>query len=125
MAAFVMAGWWLGRKVNPLVPLSWAVLFLLLVDPALAIDIGFALSVFATLGLLFLAGNLHERLEPKLGTWLSLGVSASVAAQLYTLPVLLVLQPSIPVYSVLANLAVEAVVAPVTILGQMKNDLKI
>ena len=117
MAAFVMAGWWLGRKVNPLVPLSWAVLFLLLVDPALAIDIGFALSVFATLGLLVLAGNLHERLEPKLGTWLSLGVSASVAAQLYTLPVLLVLQPSIPVYSVLANLAVEAVVAPVTILG--------
>ena len=117
MAAFVMAGWWLGRKVNPLVPLSWAVLFLLLVDPALAVDIGFALSVFATLGLLVLAGNLHERLEPKLGTWLSLGVSASVAAQLYTLPVLLILQPSIPVYSVLANLAVEAVVAPVTVLG--------
>lgn len=117
MAAFVMAGWWLGRKVNPLLPLSWAVLFLLLVDPALAVDIGFALSVFATLGLLVLAGNLHERLEPRLGTWLSLGVSASVAAQLYTLPVLLILQPSIPVYSVLANLAVEAVVAPVTVLG--------
>jgi competence protein ComEC len=117
MAAFVMAGWWLGRKVNPLVPLSWAVLFLLVVDPALAVDIGFALSVFATLGLLVLARNLRERLEPKLGTWLSLGLSASVAAQLYTLPVLMILQPSIPVYSVLANLAVEAVVAPVTVLG--------
>lgn len=117
MAAFVLAGWWLGRKVNPLIPLSWAVLLLLAIDPGLAVDIGFALSVFATLGLLVLAANLHERIEPRLGTWLSLGISASVAAQLYTLPVLLILQPSIPVYSVLANLAVEVVVAPVTVLG--------
>ncbi len=117
MAAFVMAGWWLGRKVNPVVPLSWAVLLLLAIDPGLAVDAGFALSVFATLGLLILAGNFHQRLEPKLGTWLSLGVAATFAAQLYTLPVLLILQPSIPVYSVLANLAVEAVVAPVTVLG--------
>jgi competence protein ComEC len=117
MAAFVMASWWLGRKVNPLIPLSWAVILLLLIDPALAVDFGFALSVFATLGLLILAAALHLRLEPRLGTWLSLGVSASLAAQLYTMPVLLALQPSIPLYSVLANLAVEVVVAPVTVLG--------
>jgi competence protein ComEC len=117
MAAFVMAGWWLGRKVNPLIPLSWAVILLLLLDPALAVDFGFALSVFATLGLLILAAALHLRLQPRLGTWLSLGVSASLAAQLYTMPVLLALQPSIPLYSVLANLAVEVVVAPVTVLG--------
>jgi competence protein ComEC len=117
MAAFVMASWWLGRKVNPLIPLSWAVILLLLIDPALAVDFGFALSVFATLGLLILAAAFHLRLQPRLGTWLSLGVSASVAAQLYTMPVLLALQPSIPLYSVLANLAVEVVVAPVTVLG--------
>ncbi len=117
MAAFVMASWWLGRKVNPLIPLSCAVILLLLIDPALAVNFGFALSVFATLGLLILAAALHLRLEPRLGTWLSLGVSASLAAQLYTMPVLLALQPSIPLYSVLANLAVEAVVAPVTVLG--------
>jgi competence protein ComEC len=117
MAAFVLAGWWLGRKVHPLIPLSWAVLLLLLIDPGLAVDIGFALSAFATLGLLLLAGRLHEWLEPRIGTWLSIGVSASIAAQLFTLPVLLILQPSIPLYSVLANLAVELVVAPVTVLG--------
>jgi len=117
MAAFVLAGWWLGRKVHPLIPLSWAVLLLLLIDPGLSVDIGFALSVFATLGLLLLAGRLHEWFEPKLGTWLSIGVSASISAQLFTLPVLLILQPSIPLYSVIANLAVEFVVAPVTVLG--------
>ncbi len=117
MAAFVLAGWWLGRRVHPLIPLSWAVLLLLLIDPGLAVDIGFALSAFATLGLLLLAGRLHEWLEPRIGTWLSIGVSASIAAQLFTLPVLLILQPSIPLYSVLANLAVELVVAPVTVLG--------
>jgi competence protein ComEC len=47
----------------------------------------------------------------------AMGVAASSSAQLFTTPVLLILQPSIPLYSVLANLIVEPVVAPITILG--------
>lgn len=117
MATFVMAGLWIGRQVSPLRMLAWAVLLLLIVDPGLAVDFGFALSVFATSGLLVLATKIYEKLKTQLHPVLALGVGATFAAQLYTMPILLMLQPSIPVYSVLANLIVEVVVAPVTVLG--------
>ncbi|MFM1951139.1 MAG: hypothetical protein RL418_826, partial [Actinomycetota bacterium] len=38
MALFVIAGLWIGRRVSPLIMLAWAVLFLLLVDPGLAVN---------------------------------------------------------------------------------------
>ncbi len=117
MASFVMAGLWVGRRVLALRMLGWAVMFLLVLDPGLAVDFGFALSVFATAGLLILATRVYEYLKGQLHPFLALGIAATFAAQLYTMPILLMLQPSIPVYSVLANLLVEPVVAPVTILG--------
>ena len=117
MAVFVMIGLWLGRGSTPLNSLSLAVIFLLAIDPALSRDIGFALSAFATAGLLILAEPIFEWLRRYLPDFLALGVAASFSAQLFTTPVLLILQPSIPVYSVLANVIVEPVVAPVTILG--------
>ena len=55
MAVFVMVGLWLGRGTNPLAALSLAVIFLLTVDPGLAVDIGFGLSALAIAGLLVLA----------------------------------------------------------------------
>lgn len=117
MASFVMAGLWIGRRVSPLRMLAWAVLFLLLVDPGLAVDFGFGLSVFATSGLLVLATKIFEKFDGKVHPFIALGLAATFAAQLYTMPILLILQPSIPVYSVVANLIVEPVVAPVTVLG--------
>ena len=117
MAIFVMVGLWLGRGSTPLNSLSLAIIFLLVVDPALATDIGFALSAFATAGLLLLAEPIFEYLRQRMPDFLALGIAASSSAQLFTTPVLLLLQPSLPLYSVLANLLVEPVVAPVTILG--------
>ena len=117
MALFVMVGLWLGRGSTPLNSLSLAIIVLLAFDPALSKDIGFALSAFATAGLLILAEPMFGWLRRYLPDFLALGIAASFSAQLFTTPVLLILQPSIPVYSVLANLIVEPVVAPVTILG--------
>jgi competence protein ComEC len=117
MAVFVMIGLWLGRGSSALNSLSLAIIFLLVVDPALSRDIGFALSAFATAGLLILAEPIFEWLRRYLPDFLALGIAASFSAQLFTTPVLLILQPSIPIYSVLANVIVEPVVAPVTILG--------
>ena len=117
MATFVMLGLWLGRGSTPLNSLSLAIIFLLSVDPGLSSDIGFALSAFATAGLLIMAEPMFEWLRRYLPDFLALGVAASSSAQLFTTPVLLILQPSIPIYSVLANVIVEPVVAPVTILG--------
>ena len=117
MATFVALGLWLGRGSAPLSGLAIAVIVLLAIDPALAVDFGFALSALATAGLLILAPALFERFETRMHRWLAAGLAATVSAQLYTLPVLLLLQPSIPIYSVLANLIVEPAVAPITVLG--------
>ena len=117
MALFVMVGLWLGRGSSALNSLSLAIVVLLMVDPGLATDIGFALSAFATAGLLIMAAPMFEWLRQYLPDVVAMGVAASASAQLFTTPVLLVLQPSIPLYSVLANLIVEPVVAPITILG--------
>jgi competence protein ComEC len=117
MAMFVMTGIWIGRGTNPIISLSWAIIFLLTVDPGLAVDYGFSLSALATAGLVWLAVPIYKYLSLYVPKWLALGIAASFSAQLFTMPILIMLQPSIPIYSVLANLLVEPVVAPVTILG--------
>lgn len=117
MALFVTVGLWLGRGSSPLHSLALAVSILLLVDPGIATDFGFSLSAIATAGLLVAAGPIFELLKPKMPDWLALGIAAALSAQLFTTPILLMLQPGLPLYAVLANLLVEPVVAPVTILG--------
>ena len=98
MALFVMIGLWLGRGSSPLNSLSLAVIVLLAIDPALSRDIGFALSAFATAGLLIFAAPVFEWLRVRLPDFIALGLAASFAAQLFTTPVLLLIQPSIPIY---------------------------
>jgi len=117
MASFVAIGLWLGRGTKPIISLAWAVIFLLVLDPGLATDFGFALSALATVGLLTMALPIYNWLSKYMPRLIAIGIAASFSAQLATTPVLLMLQPSIPIYSVLANLIVEPVVAPVTILG--------
>lgn len=119
MALFVMLGLWLGRGSNPIFPLSSAVLVLLILDPGLATDVGFGLSAFATAGLVGLTPFIYERLRNRMNKVLAAAIAATSAAQLYTLPIILYLQSSLPIYSIAANLLVEWVVAPVTILGML------
>lgn len=117
MATFVAIGLWLGRGTKPIICLAWAVIFLLAIDPGLATDFGFSLSAIATVGLLTMALPIYNWLSQFMPRLIAIGIAASFSAQLATTPILLMLQPSIPIYSVLANLVVEPVVAPVTILG--------
>ena len=117
MVGAVLVGFILGRRVPPLEALSLAVVILLVYQPALAMDFGFALSALATLGLLVLAPKLVEVLAKRMPFWLAVVVSVSLAAQIACLPVLLILQPTIPVYSIAANVITEPLVAPVTVIG--------
>ena len=117
MVAVVLVGWSLGRRVHPLDAISLSIILLLIYEPTLSLDYGFVLSVLATLGLLVLAPRLVEHFEKRMPTWLAVVLSVSIAAQIACLPVLLVLQPKIPVYSVLANILAEPLVAPITVLG--------
>ncbi len=115
MAAIVLV--LLDRGVWPVAALSATVALMLLYDPNYAIDYGFALSVFATAGILVLAPSLNERMVARLPKPLALALSVTVAAQLWCMPVLLNLQGGVPTYAVLANLLAEPVVAVITVLG--------
>jgi len=117
MVAAVLIGYLLGRRVPPLEALSLAVVLLLVFQPSLSMDFGFALSALATWGLLVLAPKLVEVLHRKMPLWLAVVVSVSLSAQIACLPVLLLLQPSIPVYSIFANVMAEPLVAPITVIG--------
>lgn len=124
MAHVVLLCLYLGRRTAALVAIGWAALILLAIDPYLAEDFGFALSVAATSGILLLSGAIQQRLELRMPRPIALALGVSVAAQLFTLPILLMLQPGIPSYSVLANLLVMPLLTPITLLGLLSFVLQ-
>ncbi|MEY4618359.1 MAG: hypothetical protein RL101_545, partial [Actinomycetota bacterium] len=62
MAGAVLLSLGLGRKINPLSALALCVLVLLSLDPTLAKEYGFALSVLATTGILIATPEIYKRL---------------------------------------------------------------
>ena len=117
MASAVLVGISLGRKTAPSTALAASVIILLVADPWLAVDFGFALSVAATLGLLLLTKPMTEKLERFFPKWLARALSVSVAAQIFCLPILLQLQQGLATYSLPANLLAAPLVAPITVMG--------
>ncbi|MDQ1709671.1 MAG: competence protein ComEC, partial [Frankiaceae bacterium] len=77
-----------GRERRALSSLFAAVLVLVLFEPSLARSIGFALSTFATLGLLVLAPEFRLRLARWLPGWLADAVAVPLAAQLACTPLI-------------------------------------
>ena len=119
MAASVIVMIALGRRTWALNALAIAAIILLIADPWLAVEFGFGLSVLATAGILLLAPAISEKLSKRIPVPLALGLSVTLAAQLFCLPLLMQLQPGLPTYSVIANLLAGPMVAPVTVLGMI------
>jgi competence protein ComEC len=102
MASLVLAGGLLGRGHEPRHALAMAIVVLLLVDPMLAGQLGFVLSVSATAGVLVVAPWVAERLRGPRPVRLL--VAVTLGAQLGAAPALLSLQGGLPLWSVPANL---------------------
>ncbi len=117
MAGAALLGLALGRASRGVPLLCLSVVALLTVDPWLARNYGFALSVLATAGLLVLAGPLTERLSRVLPGPLALVIAVPTAAQLACQPVLLLLDPSLAVYGVPANVLAAPAAPVATVLG--------
>ena len=117
MAAIVLVALASGRPVSGLPVMSLAVIVLLATDPWLARDYGFALSVLATGGLILLARPLASLLARKLPLSLATVIAVPLAAQLCCQPVLILLQPSLPTYGVIANVLAEPAAPAATVLG--------
>ena len=97
--------------------LGVAVLGLLLVVPDLAVSAGFALSVLATGGILFLAPAWRDALMAWLPRWAAEAVSVPLAAQVACTPVVTALSGEISLVAVVANLLAAPAIAPATVLG--------
>jgi competence protein ComEC len=117
MASIVLLALASGRPVRGLPVLSLAVIVLLAGDPWLARDYGFALSVLATGGLILLAAPLAAVLNRWLPLPLATVIAVPLAAQLCCQPVLILLQPSLPTYGVIANVLAEPAAPVATVLG--------
>ncbi|WP_218869574.1 ComEC/Rec2 family competence protein [Microbacterium sp. AK009] len=117
MAAVAMLAVLLGRSGIGLAVLSLAVVSLLALDPWLSISLGFALSVVATGSLLVLAPPLAAGLARVLPAPLALILSVPIAAQIACGPLLVLVQPTIPLYGVLANVLAAPAAPVATIVG--------
>jgi competence protein ComEC len=105
-----------GRRRGPRA-LGVAVLGLLLLDPSLAVSVGFALSALATAGILLLAPGLRDALAGWLPRWLAEAVAVPLAAQLACTPIVAAISGQVSLVAVGANLAAAPAVGPATVLG--------
>jgi len=105
-----------GRDRGPRA-LGLAVVGLLLIDPWLAVTVGFALSVLATAGILFLAPGWTEALSRWMPPWLGAALAVPAAAQLACTPVVAAISGEVSLVAILANLLAGPLVAPATVAG--------
>ena len=117
MAGVALLSLALSRPGRGIPLLCVAVIVLLVSDPWLSRSYGFALSVLATAGLLVLASPLATALGRWLPRWLALVIAVPLSAQLACQPVLLLLDASLPLYGVLANVLAEPAAPLATVLG--------
>lgn len=107
-----------GRPRAALPALGATITGLVVLDPQLAGEVGFALSVLATAGLLLLAPGWRDALR----RWgvprgLAEAIAVPAAAQVTVAPVIAGLSGTISLVAVAANLATTPAVAPATVLG--------
>jgi competence protein ComEC len=106
------------RRRQAIPVLAASVIALMIAAPQLAVDLGFVLSVSATAALVVIAPVWSRRLVGR--GWpkpLADAVSVAVAAQLVTAPLVAGIAGTFSVVSIAANLAVAAVIPPITVIG--------
>jgi competence protein ComEC len=126
MAAITLLALVTHRRRQAIPVLSAAVIALLIAAPELAVDVGFALSVSATAALVVIAPAWSRRLVTH--GWpkpLADAVSVAFAAQLVTAPLVAAISGTFSVVGALANLAVAAVIAPITVIGTASAALSV
>jgi competence protein ComEC len=118
MGAIALVGVLSSRRRQAIPALAAAVLVLMVVTPQLAVDVGLALSVVATAALVVVAPTWSRRLVA--AGWpkpVADAVCVACAAQLVTAPLIAGISGRVSVVSAAANLAVAALIAPITVLG--------
>lgn len=106
------------RRRQAIPALAAAVIVLMVVAPQMAVDLGFALSVAATAALIVVAPGWSRRLVAR--GWpkpIADALCVAAAAQLVTAPLIAGFSGRVSVVSIAANIAVAAVIPPITVAG--------
>jgi competence protein ComEC len=108
-----------GRRFRGLTATAGAALILLLIDPWLAHQYGFVLSVAATAGLLISAPNWRDTLYAvyHVPHWIATTAAYTAAAEVYCEPLLVTFTGSLPLYAVASNILAVPAAPPATVLG--------
>ena len=117
MGAVMLLGVVAGRRAASVPALCAGIIVLLLVDPWQSRDYGFALSVVATAGIVIGSRPVAVHLSRRLPRWSAAAVALPLVAQAACGPILVLLQPSVGLWSVPANLLAEPAAAVATISG--------
>ncbi len=118
MGAIALVGVLSSRRRQAIPALAATVLLLMVMTPQLAVDVGLALSVVATAALVVIAPIWSQRLVA--AGWpkpLADAICVACAAQLVTAPLIAGISGRVSLVSAVANLAVAALIAPITVLG--------
>ncbi len=110
----------IGRPADILRLVALAAAFMVLQNPlALRFDVGFQLSFFAILGMVFFARPIEAKLKfiPAKPEFLRQAPAVALSAQIFTLPILIYNFGYVSAYSLFANVLVEPVVPFITIYG--------
>jgi len=113
-----------GRRASRLYALAVAAIVLLVLEPAIAADIGWQLSFAAVLGILLLAAPLRAAITARIGArpWrrtLAEGAAMTIAATLATAPLIAFHFEAISTTTLAANLLALPAVAPAMWLGML------
>lgn len=118
MAGIALTSLAVGRPRQAVPALAATVLGLLLWQPTLAIDAGFAMSALATGALLLIAPGWAARLRRwHVPPGLAEAVAVAAAAHLVTAPVIAAIAGRVSLVAVPANVLAEPAVVPATVLG--------
>jgi len=107
----------IGRRGQAMASLSWTTLAMLMACPHMSQSFGFALSCAAVLGIVLFADTLNAWMEPVLPRFVAEALSMTIAAQVFTLPIQVLIEPELPVFSIPANLMVAPFVGFATLAG--------
>lgn len=119
MGAIGVAAVLSGRGRVSLTLLLVSIIILLTVDPWLSVSFAFTLSVAATLGLVTAGPMIVAVLQAAVPRFAAQLLAIPFTAQLFCTPILVLIEPSLPVYSLLANVLAAPAVPAITLLGMV------
>ena len=117
MAAVLLFAKAEGEKTQSVPALGAAISLLLLLDPFQGVDAGFALSVLATSGIIFLSKPISKFLQIRLPRFIAESLAIPIAATMLCTPVIAALSGQISLTSIPVNAIVAPAIAPLTVIG--------